>query len=209
MSLISYNILKDRHNFKPKGVLHVGGHNFHEYDEYKTIGIQHGIVFEPQKQLIDEAKQKCNNDKNFIFKNIALGNEVKDNFDFWMDHNNGGSSSLLKPKEHLNLHPSIQFSKVKKEIKLSTLDIEVEKKDKYDFLNIDVQGFELEVLKGGTETLKYIKYIILEVNMVEVYESCPLLNDIDIFLKDFNFNRKEISLWNNAWGDAFYIKETS
>ena len=32
---------------------------------------------------------------------------------------------------------------------------------------MDVQGYELEVLKGGLETLKQVDYVYCEVNMYE------------------------------------------
>ena len=40
----------------------------------------------------------------------------------------------------------------------------------YNFLNMDVQGYELEVLKGGTTTLEKIEYVMTEVNRAEVYK---------------------------------------
>ena len=53
-----------------------------------------------------------------------------------------------------------------------------------DLLNIDTQGYEMEVLKGSRKLLSQnVKYIILEVNKKELYEGCPLVKDIDIFKK--------------------------
>ena len=53
---------------------------------------------------------------------------------------------------------------------------------KYNFMNIDVQGYELEVFKGAFETLKNIDYIISEVNQDEVYEGCPHVSELDKYL---------------------------
>ena len=42
----------------------------------------------------------------------------------------------------------------------------------------------MEVLKGAVNTLiQDIKYIILEINKKELYEGCPNVKDIDVFLK--------------------------
>ena len=77
---------------------------------------------------------------------------------------------------------------------------------KYNFLNIDVQGYELEVLKGATKTLENIDAMILEVNRDEVYENCPLIEDIDNFVGDIGFSRVA-EMWQSvSWGDALYAR---
>ena len=54
-------------------------------------------------------------------------------------------------------------------------------------MKIDVQGFELEVLKGSYSTLKKIKYIIIEVSNDEIYFKQPLANEIIKYLNSNNF----------------------
>ena len=64
-----------------------------------------------------------------------------------------------------------------------------------DLLNIDTQGYEMEVLKGSRKLLSQgIKYIILEVNKKELYEGCPLVKDIDNFLKKYDFISSDSSI---------------
>ena len=55
------------------------------------------------------------------------------------------------------------------------------------FLKIDVQGYELEVLKGTT--LKNIKYIYLEGSYVKLYSNQPLINSISKYLTSKNFKK--------------------
>ena len=79
-----------------------------------------------------------------------------------------------------------------------------------DLLNIDTQGYEMEVLKGSIKLLNQgIKYIILEVNKKELYKGCPLVKDIDNFLNKYGFVRTDTHYWMDSysWGDAFYIKK--
>lgn len=87
--------------------------------------------------------------------------------------------------------------------RLDDLDIGVEK---YNFINVDVQGYELEVLKGASETLRNIDYIMSEVNRDEVYENCAQVEELDNFLANYNFVRVETVWVGDIWGDAFYIK---
>ena len=77
----------------------------------------------------------------------------------------------------------------------------------HDFVNIDIQGAELLALKGFGEYLQSVKYIYTEVNTNFLYKNCCLINEIDEFLSQFNFQRKETLLTQYEWGDALYIKE--
>ena len=80
-------------------------------------------------------------------------------------------------------------------------------KDKYDFLNIDLQGCERFALKGMGDILYNFKWAYLEVNAKEVYKGCALVGEIDEYLLGFGFKRVETK-WcgNTGWGDALYIK---
>jgi len=74
-------------------------------------------------------------------------------------------------------------------------------------MNIDVQGYELEVMKGSVETLKQIDYIYCEVNKAEIYENNAYIDEIDSFLSQYSFERVEIQWWeDHDWGDALYVK---
>jgi len=74
-------------------------------------------------------------------------------------------------------------------------------------MDIDTQGYELEVLKGF-HNFDEIKYIKTEVNRKELYENSPNIKDLDKYLKNYNFIRAETIWWKKfiPWGDAFYIK---
>lgn len=45
-------------------------------------------------------------------------------------------------------------------------------------LKIDVQGAELDVLRGATESLRLFRWIYLEMSFVELYEGQPLADAI-------------------------------
>lgn len=68
-------------------------------------------------------------------------------------------------------------------VKVVTLDAFVSENnvEKPSVVKMDVEGFELEVLKGGIETLKGVRYLHLETHSEELTEKCT------DFLRSLNF----------------------
>ena len=56
-----------------------------------------------------------------------------------------------------------------------------------DFLSLDTQGSELDILKGAEITLNNCVGLQLEVSFAELYEGQPLFSDIDAFLRSKGF----------------------
>ena len=204
--LINFTSLYNKYGMDIKGIVHIGAHYGEEIQEYVENGIQKITVFEPLSQnfnILAERMQEVNADIQGY--QVALGSE-KGTATMHLSSNEAQSSSILKPKQHLELHPDVLFE--------GTEDVEVSLLDEYDvgdanFINIDVQGYELEVFKGSTETLKQIDYIYCEVNRDEVYEGAPMVEELDEFLGEYGFVRVETK-WPETyytWGDALYIKK--
>ena len=112
---------------------------------------------------------------------------------------------------HLKHHPEVHYSsKIYEEsIRLDTL---INEKNipinKINFLNLDIQGVELRALKSLGNYLKHIDYIYTEINTEDVYLNCDKINNIDEYLKKYNFKRVETKMYKQCgWGDAFYIKK--
>lgn len=202
--IFNFNDLNTKYNFNIKGVIHIGGHHGQEYDLYKTLNVPI-LFFEPITNSFNVLKNKINNDLNVLAFQCALGNENKTISMNVEIANNGQSSSILKPKKHLEQYPHITFDFTEEVsmFRLEDLDIDF---SKYNFINIDVQGYELEVFKGTNTVLKNIDYIISEINRDEVYENCPYVDDLDKYLSQFNFKRVETNWAGDTWGDALYIK---
>ena len=56
-----------------------------------------------------------------------------------------------------------------------------------DLLKIDVQGYEIEVFAGGTETLQKTRLIVTEVSFFEHYKGQPLFGEVYGFLHKAGF----------------------
>jgi FkbM family methyltransferase len=189
---------------KPKcnGIIHVGGHFGQEIPFYLDKITKNIIVYEPLqanfKQLFDKfgyvvdcRKKAVGNYKGKVKLHVETANA-------------GQSSSVLKPKEHLSQYPTITFDS-EEECDIVKLDEDIN--GVFDTLVVDVQGYELEVFKGAANLLrKDIKYVICEVNCVEMYEGCAKVEDLDKFFEDFNFKRIITSWEGENWGNALYAR---
>lgn len=202
--LINFPSLIKKYSLKISGVIHVGAHYGEEIGEYIENGIRDIVLFEPLTECFNVIQQKISQfDANIQRYQVALGSH-HDSVIMHLSDNERQSSSILKPKVHLTHHPNVKFNGTE-QVEMKTLDsFEI---TKHNFLNMDVQGYELEVLKGSEKTLDYIDYVYCEVNRDEVYENNAFIEQIDEFLSKYNMKRVETDWAGGIWGDAFYIKE--
>lgn len=209
--LLDFRNLLVKYNLNIDGVLHIGAHYGQEIDLYLEQNIKNIVCFEPLVSnfsvLENIAMNRCD-----LF-NLALGNENKKITMYVETENNGQSSSILKPHLHLNQYPTITFNHTNlvQMMKLDDfmsfyLSDSKNKNKKFNLINIDVQGYELEVFKGSENTLQNINCIITEVNRDYLYKNCVLVDELDVFLNNFKFKRVETNWAGNTWGDALYIK---
>lgn len=114
--------------------------------------------FECNPLTIKICKEKLKDKKDIYFFDFGLGdkNELKPFYSY--TKNCDGASSFLKRID------SNYTQKITGTIKITKIkDIMNEYNiDKIDLLCMDVQGYELNVLKGSEEYIKNIKYIIME-----------------------------------------------
>lgn len=194
-----------KYNMNINNIIHVGGHHGQEIKLYKDINPQCRIeIFEPHPRTYEILKNNIKDFSDVVSHNVALGPEESIMTMYVENANQGQSNSLLRPKHHTAQYPHIRFN--------STIDVPVKTldsfslDDSFNFISIDVQGFELEVLKGATNTLQHINYLIAEINNTELYENCCMVNELDDFLAHYNLKRVETDWEGGTWGDGFYIK---
>lgn len=203
--LFDLNKLIRRYNLKIKGVIHVGAHYGEEDMDYNKAHIKNKLYIEASSKNFKILKENLKNQEGITLLNKAIGNfegEIDLNIE---EKNNGQSNSILKPLKHLEQYPDIKFEK-KEKVKITKLN-NLNLKVKYNFLNIDIQGYELEALKGANKLLSEIDVIICEINREELYENCPNFKEISNYLKQFGFELVEQRWIGGSWGDGLYLKK--
>lgn len=141
---------------------------------------------------------------------IALGNS-QGKRTFYVTKDTTGAS-LLPPKAEMNELVKGNWD-VQEEIncEADTLDNQLNGLPTVDLLKIDVQGAEIEVLKGATNTLTRTRYLLVEFNYMDQYEGGSSLTDLHeyITLKTgfylHNISRPLIIGTKAVYSDALYI----
>lgn len=152
----------------------------------KYLNCKKIILFEPLK---DEYNKLCKLfiDKDIIIHNLALGSK-KSNSTINIT-NQRDSSSILDINSKID--ESFKHIKIIKKqiINLERLDNILKNSDleNVNLLKIDVQGFELQVLKGASKILRNIKYIYIECSEIQFYKDQSLYSDIHKYLLKNNF----------------------
>lgn len=186
------------------GVCHIGSHTGEENGLYHSIGMSDVNILWIDAN--EEYKSYFTPEQNFI---SALISDTDDEPATFHITNNGQSSSMLPLKDHLHEHPWV-IEIEQRSLTTKTLDTLFQDHDipydKYDFMNLDIQGAELKALRGARKILPHLRAIYTEVNERELYEGCGLLPELDEFLSEQGFRRVAISMTDHGWGDALYVR---
>jgi FkbM family methyltransferase len=86
---------------------------------------------------------------------------------------------------------------------------------KPNFLKLDLQGYELEALRGADQVLADVEVLLLEISVLRIGE-VPIFREVDRRLEELGFRLYDVipqyyrPLDNALWQvDAFYVRETS
>jgi FkbM family methyltransferase len=189
-----------------RGAIHVGGHDGEERDFYKQFGQTR--YFEPNRELFMRLRENIKDLPNQLAFNWGVHDYLKE-AELNIASNDGQSSSLLPLGKHALYHPSVKYVG-KQKVKLIRLDWFFNNFgaiENYNFLNVDVQGVELNVIKSAGDLVGKFDYIYCEVNDEELYQGCALIGDIDAYLYEYGFVCKKTHWTRNHWGDALYVKK--
>lgn len=192
------------------GVIHIGAHFGKEVETYARIpSIRNVVLFEPHPDTFRKLQENLAAWKSHFdyLQAIPVGlGPFSCRMDMFTETaNEGQSNSLLRPTGHLKQYPGIVFEGTR-EVQVRPLD-DFKADSRMNFINIDVQGFELEVLRGARRTLPQIQAVMTEVNREELYRGCCLVEELDDFLGKFGLSRQATNWAGGSWGDALYVRD--
>ena len=148
------------------------------------------ILFEPDVKAYKELKRNKNKE---VF-NCAL-DRFKGQRKFFLNKKRETSSYYAVNYAFIERFPEAYRFCLEKEIILNTNSLDealISTIDDIDFIKIDTQGSELDILKGAFESLNHSWGVEIEVEFQELYKNQPLFTDVDIFLREQGFELFDI-----------------
>lgn len=169
--------------FNPNHILDVGGHTGEFYNLAKLFFPHAGFfIIEGNSSCEHHIKQL-----NVPYTIKVVGKE-KTKTIFYKTTQNlecTGNSIYREITPHFNDEVLI-----KEEVNQYTIDT-IFKEANFDFVKIDTQGSELDILKGGERICKPCKGILLEVSLLKYNEGAPLYSEVVEFMDSYGFLEKE------------------
>jgi FkbM family methyltransferase len=139
--------------------------------------------FFPSSQIL---MVEANSEKEKILSSIGdykialLGAEDNKEVDYYKGQNSAqtGNSIFLE-------NTKIEFKSEKR--RTQTLTSLLGANESFDLIKMDVQGSELDIIKGGLNIVKNTKFLLIELQMTEYNKGAPKSEEVISFLKDINF----------------------
>ena len=173
-------------SISPKVIYDIGASVLHWTNEAKTI-------WPNADYILFEAMPEC----EFLYKennlqyHIGVLSDVNDReVSFYQNNYHPGGNSYYKENEQINPESIRLYNESNKKLyKTKTLDSIISSKNlpMPDLIKIDVQGAELDVLKGSKEALKNCKDLILELQIVEYNKGAPLRDEVIKYVENLGF----------------------
>jgi FkbM family methyltransferase len=201
--------LRTRFGLAARGVVHVGAHIGQEAHLYDAAGLSRQVWIEPTPDVFERLLQNIPKRPDVRAFRVAGGAENGTAKMFVLANRDGGANSLLEPKTHLKDYPQYPLD--------GSIEVPVRRIDDlltenglsladFNWLTLDTQGFELQVLRGCEKLIEQLEVINTEVFTGEVYAHCAKLPEMDAFLGQRGFVRAICELGKRGFGDALYVR---
>lgn len=201
MSAITSWILK--YGISPNGIIHVGARVAEELGEWDRLTKRVSWVeanpdlWEPLKKIVNPYGHEV----------ICAAAGPKVGTVRFNVSNNDNCSSILPLGVHKSIFPQFIYTK-NIEVPMTTLDEAFKGRyDQFDYLAIDTQGYEGQVLQGAETLLKSIRWIYCECNFQEMYVGCWLLPKLTQWLSEHGLEFKEQEVVHPGWGNALFMRK--
>ena len=155
------------------------------YKKLLDLGLCRVTGFEPQVEALAELHRMAGDLETYLPYALGNGSPITLN----ICAGTGMTSALAPDFNTLSLFTRLErLAHVERQVTVDTVRLDdIAEIDHIDFLKIDVQGYELEIIKNGTKKLKDCSVIQLEVSFTALYENQPIFGDIDLYLRSVGF----------------------
>lgn len=207
--LISAERLRRIWRIDPRVVVHIGAHEAEELADYQRLGWGDvaTVWVDALPEKAEEVREKIRDLPQHEVVNAVLWDRAGETVEF-KETNNTQASSALDLQDSRELYPDIEVTRVRSFV-TQTADaaLRLDRFDRIDLVNIDVQGAELHVLRGFGAELAKVRAIYAEVNLREIYSGGARFGELERFLAERGFELVDaFLLWRVGWGDALWMR---
>jgi FkbM family methyltransferase len=145
-------------------------------------------AFEPQESCFALLSNRLRRYSNSWASKVAVGERAGE-VRFYANAFSPSSSVLPMAQRHVEAFPNTRVAEPTT-VQMRTLDemlAGVELRANV-LMKIDVQGYELQVLRGGAQILERTDYVLVEMSLVELYKGQPLFREVTEWLWARNFD---------------------
>lgn len=150
------------------------------------------ISFEPLPKPCEKFRALFSDDKKVILHSVAIGQKTGEAI-IHISCQDDSSSLLPITTLQTTLFPGTEERETQT-IQVKSLDEMITSDEIVTpaLLKLDVQGYELQALKGCIKLLDKFKYVHVECSFVELYAGQALVDDVVVFLNECGFRLKGV-----------------
>ncbi len=194
--------------FQPRAVIDVGAYRGDWARSFKGVFPQAKVLMleaqESKRPVLDRVSRQCD---GLCYQIVLLGAADGETVQF-VEMETG--SSVFEEQS------PYQREVIEKEQR--SLDTLLKNHDEFkqaDLLKLDVQGYEIEVLKGASDLLRHTQCVYLEASLIPTNQGCPSYFEVYDYLNELGFRlldichmsrRRDGSLWQT---DLMFVRNDS
>jgi FkbM family methyltransferase len=193
-------------SIEPKVVYDIGACVLHWTNEARRI-------WPDSEYVVFEAMPECEfiyKEQNLQYHIGVLSDTTGRQVDFYQNTYHPGGNSYYRENIEVNAEAHEYFNDShRRQYTTVTLDavVNLKKLPKPDLIKMDVQGAELDVLKGAQETLSNCNHVILECQSVEYNKGAPLKDEVITYMESLGFENLGQFCTNGPDGDYYFRKK--
>ena len=198
--------MKNNLNYEPKVIYDIGSCVMHWTNEALAIWPNaHYVLFEAMNSVEFLYRERGIRDYHIG----VLSSEPGKTVEFWQNDWHPGGNSYYK--ENIKVNPEVPkyFNEKHKKVYTTNTLAEVVKNRDFplpDLVKMDVQGAEMDIIKGSEDIIKHATHVILELQKVEYNSGAPLREEVIAYMKTLGFECVGMFTDNGPDGDYHFIR---
>ncbi len=186
-----YDLIKLRLEENPCDHLLDVGANMGDFTFNLSPLFERSFCFEPNKELIIKLNDRFKKNNSIEIIPNGVGDKIEEK-NFFITNDKGKTLSSIKRQNEI-IRKLLKNTKIHNEYNINIITLENfiiknNLNNKNFFLKIDTQGNDLEVLHGLKNYTENIKYIKIEMPVINIYDIGYNFNEINYFMKKNNFS---------------------